>query len=67
VIGALERLTAVALWLVVTALIWIVLASYWPEVARTGSEQAEVVAVLVLVTVTLFLVSLLALLHTRRQ
>jgi hypothetical protein len=67
VIAALERLTAVALWLVVAALIWITLAAYSPEAARGGSEEGEVVVVLALFSVTLLLISLLALLHTRRR
>jgi hypothetical protein len=63
---ALERLTALALWLVVALLGWVVLAAYYPGAARLASEEAEVVVVLVLLSAALGLVSLLALLHSRR-
>jgi hypothetical protein len=61
----LERVTAFALGLVVLLLAWMLLAAYGPGWARLASVEAEVVAVLALLTAALGLVSVLALLHTR--
>jgi hypothetical protein len=63
--GILERLTALALWAVVALLGWVVLAAYLPGIARMAPEEVEVVVVLALLSVSLGLVSLLALLHSR--
>lgn len=62
----LEHLTALALWLVVALLGWVLLAAYFPGLARLVSEETEVAVTLTLLATTLGLVSLLALLHTRR-
>jgi hypothetical protein len=60
----LERVTAAVLLLVVAALGWILLAAYQADGTEAVSE-ALVVAVLVLLTSALILVSVVALLHTR--
>jgi membrane protein DedA with SNARE-associated domain len=61
----LERLTAATLVGVVLALGWILGAAYVPEWAALASVEAGVVAILVLLTAALALVSVVALLHTR--
>jgi hypothetical protein len=66
-IQGLERLTAAALILVVAVLGWMVLAAFRPEFAQFASEETEILAVLGLLGATLCLVSLLALIHTRRH
>jgi hypothetical protein len=62
----LEWVTAAVLLLVVAALGWMLLAAYWPERSRFGSDQTEVVALLALLTAALLLVSGAALVHTRK-
>lgn len=62
----LERITAAVLLLVLGALGWMVLASYWPSAAEWGTMQLQVVTVISLLTLALVLVSVVALLHTRR-
>jgi hypothetical protein len=62
----LERLTEGVLLGVVVALGWVLLAAYQPGWASWASEEVEVAAVLVLLTAALGLVSVVALLHTRR-
>lgn len=62
----LERATAAALALVVFLLAWVLGAAYGPAWLRLPSVEAEVAAALGLLAATLALVSLLALLHTRR-
>ncbi len=60
----LERVTAGVLLLVVAALGWVLVASYWPEAADLASAEVLVIALLVLLTVALVLVSVVALIHT---
>jgi hypothetical protein len=48
------------------ALGWMLLAAYQPELVRLASVEAEVIAVLTLLTAALGLVSVVALLHTRK-
>jgi hypothetical protein len=62
----LEWSTAVVLGLVVAALGWMLVVAYLPERGRLGSEATEVVAILVLVTAALLLLSGAALVHTRK-
>jgi hypothetical protein len=62
----LERMTAVVLLLVLLALGWMVLAAHLPERAHWATAELEVATVLVLLALALALVSLVALLHTRR-
>jgi hypothetical protein len=61
----LEWLTAAVLVLVLASLGWIVVAAYLPGWGRWLPVEAEVIAVLALLTAALVLVSVLALLHTR--
>lgn len=63
----LETLTAIALGLVLLSLGWILVVSEAPGWLRLGSESAEVAFVVGLLTLTLALVSLVALLHTRSR
>lgn len=62
----LEWSTAVVLGLVVAALGWMLVAAYAPSRGRLGSDETEVVALLVLVTAALLLLSGAALVHTRK-
>jgi hypothetical protein len=62
----LEWLTGAVLLLVLVALGWMVWAAYGPGWGRLPSLTAEVVLVLTLLTAALVLVSVVALLHTRR-
>jgi hypothetical protein len=63
---ALETITAAVLLLVLAALAWMVLAAYWPGAFRLAAVGTEVIVVLVLLSLALALVSIVALLHTRR-
>jgi hypothetical protein len=62
----LERLTAVVLVLVIAAVGWMVCVTVQPSWLRLASVETEAVVVLGLLTVALALVSVVALLHTRR-
>jgi hypothetical protein len=62
----LENVTAAVLIAVVLALGWVMVMAYQPESARLPSLEAEVVFTLVLLAAALILVSVVALLHTRR-
>ena len=62
----LERVTAAVLLLVLLALGWMVLAAYWPPTAGWATLEFQVVAVILLLVLALLLVSVVALLHTRR-
>jgi hypothetical protein len=62
----LENVTAAVLIVVVLALGWIMIMAYQPEWARLPSLEAEVIFTLVLLAAALILVSVVALLHTRR-
>jgi ethanolamine permease len=62
-----ERLTAVVLGAVLLAVVWMVAVAYQPlGWMRLPSPEAEVVAVVGLLTLALLLVSAVALLHTRK-
>lgn len=62
----LERVTAALLVLVLIALGWIIAAATWPASLAWASTEVEVVAVIGLLVAALVLVSVVALLHTRR-
>jgi energy-coupling factor transporter transmembrane protein EcfT len=62
----LERLTGTILLVVLAALAWMVSAAIWPGFGRLPSVEHEVVLMLALLATALLLVSLVALLHTRR-
>ncbi len=52
--------------LVLAALGWMIVAAYVPEWGRLATLEFEVIAVVGLLLATLLLVSLVALLHTRK-
>jgi hypothetical protein len=62
----LERATALVLLLVVLAVGWMVLAACLPEWGAWVALDVQVGVVLALMTTALVLVSVVALLHTRR-
>jgi hypothetical protein len=62
----LEWSTAIVLGLVLAALGWMLVVAYLPGRGRLGSEETEIVALLVLVTAALLLLSGAALVHTRK-
>jgi hypothetical protein len=62
----LERVTAAVLVLVLLVLGWMIAAANWPERFSWASTEVEVIAVLGLLSAALALVSVVALLHTRR-
>jgi hypothetical protein len=62
----LERLTAVVLVAVLLAVAWMAVVAYQPQWLRLASVEAEAVVVLGLLTLALLLVSVVALLHTRK-
>jgi len=61
-----ERAVAGLLLLVLAALGWMTLASYNPEWGRLGNLELEVLLIVGLLLATLALVSVVALLHTRK-
>jgi hypothetical protein len=63
----LERLTAAVLLLVLLALAAIIVLAYKPAWRLLPTVEAEVLTVLALLLAALGLVSLVALLHTRRD
>jgi hypothetical protein len=62
----LEWVTGAVLVLVLAALAWMIGAAYRPAWFEWASVEVEIIAVLVLLTTSLFLVSVVALLHTRK-
>ncbi len=62
----LERAATGLLMLVLAALGWMIIASYLPQWARLENLELEVFLIVALLVVTLLLVSVVALLHTRR-
>lgn len=63
----LERLTALSLLLVIAAVAWMVGVTFIPGLPRLPSVEIEAVVVLSLLTAALVLVTVVALLHTRRH
>lgn len=61
----LERLTAMVLVLVILAVGWMMVADDVPDWLRLPSVEAEIVAIVALLSVALALVSGLAILHTQ--
>jgi hypothetical protein len=61
----LEPVTGVVILLVLAALAWMVAAAYAPELSSWAAPDVQVILVLALLTAALFLVSIVALLHTR--
>jgi hypothetical protein len=63
----LERVTAAALVAVLLSMGWMVLVVYVPACGEIVSTEVEVLIVIGLLTTSLILVSVVALLHTRRD
>jgi hypothetical protein len=62
----LEQITAAVLLIVLAALGWIVIAAYWPAAEHGLVPQWELIGITVLLLGALGLVSVVALLHTRK-
>lgn len=62
----MDRLTGLVLLLVIVAVAWMVCVSVQPKWLRLASVELEAVLMLGLLTAALILVSVVALLHTRR-
>jgi hypothetical protein len=62
----LERVTAAVLLLVLATLAWMIVAAYFPDWGRLASLEIEVILIIGLLLATLLLVSIVALLHTRK-
>lgn len=65
-VSGIERVTAVVLIAVVAALGWLTAAAVVPQLGQTHPAPWQVIAILALLVASLVLVSLVALLHTRR-
>lgn len=66
-VSILERLTGAVLIVMLLAIGWMVLVTLVPALPRVLSVEAEVIVMTGLLTASLVLVSVVALLHTRRQ
>lgn len=62
----LEQTASTILLLVLAALGWMVAAAYRPEWGRLASLELEVIGIVSLLLAALLLVSVVALLHTRK-
>lgn len=62
----LDRLTGIVLLAVMLAIGWMISVSLRPDFARLASTETEVIAVTGLLTAALALVTVVALLHTRK-
>ena len=62
----LERAATGALLLVLAALGWMVAAAYFPDSTRLSSAEVEVIVTIGLLLAGLCLVSVVALMHTRK-
>ena len=61
----LDLCTVGVLWLTLLAVLWIVVAAYWPLEVRFASDEVETVLVVALISLSLAMVCLVAWLHTR--
>jgi uncharacterized membrane protein YcjF (UPF0283 family) len=62
-----ERVAAGLLLAVLAAVGWMISAAFWPDSLRLGSLAAEVIALIVLLTLALVGMSIVALIHTRER
>ncbi len=62
----LEFIASGVLYMVLAAVVWMIAVSYFPESGRMASEELEVIAIITLLVAALGLVSIVALLHTRK-
>lgn len=65
-LSLLERLTGAVLILVLAAIAWMVLVTLVPAIPRWMTVEAEVILMVGLLVTSLILVSVVALIHTRR-
>jgi len=62
----LEMIASGVLRMVLAAIVWMIAVAYYPEWGRMASLELEVIAIVALLVSALGLVSLVALLHTRK-
>lgn len=62
----LELIASGVLRMVLAAVVWMIAVAYYPEWGRMASLELEIIAILTLLVSALGLVSLVALLHTRK-
>lgn len=62
----LELIASGVLRMVLAALCWMIAVAYYPEWGRMASEELEVIAIVTLLVAALGLVSVVALIHTRK-
>jgi hypothetical protein len=62
----LELIASGVLRMVLAAICWVIAVAYFPEWGRMASVELEVVAIVTLLVVALALVSIVALIHTRK-
>ena len=62
----LELTASVVLGMVLAAVCWMIVVAYYPEWGRMASVEIEVIAIVALLVAALGLVSVVALLHTRK-
>lgn len=67
ILKALEAVTTLVLVGVVVALGWMIAAAYAPVATAWASVEVEAAVILALLAAALLLVSVVALLHTRRH
>ena len=62
----LELTASVVLGMVLAAVCWMIVVAYYPEWGRMASVELEVIGIVALLVAALGLVSVVALLHTRK-
>lgn len=62
----LELIASGVLRMVLAAICWMIAVAYFPEWGRMASVELEVIAIVALLVAALALVSIVALLHTRK-
>jgi hypothetical protein len=62
----LELIASGVLRMVLAAVVWMIVVAYYPEWGRMASLELEVIAIVTLLVSALGLVSVVALLHTRK-
>jgi hypothetical protein len=62
----LELIASGVLRMVLAAIVWMIAVAYYPKWGRMASLELEVIAIVTLLIAALGLVSLVALLHTRK-
>jgi len=62
----LELIASGVLRMVLAAVVWMIAVAYFPQWGRMASVELEVIAIVTLLVAALGLVSIVALLHTRK-